>query len=344
MIRHIYLIRHGRPQPLDGQRRCLSLTDLPLSREGEAQAEALAEYLSDREITAVYTSPLSRARDTARAIDPDPIVSDDLREVSAGQWEGLPFSEIEARWPERYALRGQHLGTVAPPGGESLLEAGMRLHRALQGLLANSQGNIALVTHGGALRGWLCGRLGLDPDHVLDIRQPWGGITEAVSEGGLRVLSYGLRPGWPTEADYGRLCQKYHTPRPVIDHCRAVARRALELARGHQVNEPLLYWAALCHDLMRTQGRDHPAAAARVLDGEGWPALAEVVARHHDLGTDPGPEAEILALADRLTRGSEVVTLEARFEEARAKCQTPEALSAWRARYEEALRLYEKYC
>jgi len=343
----IWFVRHGRPEPIDGRKRCISRTDLPLSDEGRRQAAEAGDYLSDKGITAVYASPLTRCRDTASAIagrlNLTVTLVDDLSEVAAGEWEGLPFDEIRLHWPELYDRRGEHIGTVAPPGGESFIDAGKRLDRAFADILAQSRGDIAVVTHGGILRGWLCPLLGVDPDQALTVRQPWGGITEVAWDGAFHVVSHGIRPGLPSEADIKRLYHKFNTPLPVIEHCHAVAKRAEQLSAG-RAYAPILRAAALLHDLCRTEGRDHPAAVASVLDAEGWPQLADIVSRHHDLGENPSAEAELLALADRLTEGTRAVTLEQRFEAARLKCQSSEALTQWQRRYDEALRLYHKYC
>ena len=50
-----------------------------------------------------------------------------------------------------------------------------------------------------------------------------------------------------------------------------------------------------------------------------------------------------MALADRLTQGTEPVTVEQRFEVSRQKCDDSAALAAWQARYDETMRLYQKY-
>ena len=317
-----------------------------MSDDGRRQTAEAAEYLVDREIRVIYSSPLIRCRDTADVIATRlrlPVnIDKELVEVAAGDWEGLPFDEIRTRWPEWYAQRGEHIGTVAPPGGESFLQAGKRLDAAVRRILSQTEGSLVVVTHGGIMRGWLCLLLGVDPDRALDVRQPWGGISEVVYDGAFRVVSHGLRPGLPTSADIERLYHKYQTPEPVIEHCRAVAGRAAELASG-EADVELLKAAALLHDLCRTEGKGHPEKVAKVLDAEGWPRLADIVARHHALGENPSTEAELLALADRLTLGTRYVSIDERFSASRAKCETPDALAAWQKRYDETKHLYEKY-
>lgn len=193
------MIRHGQPEALDGQKRCIGRTDLPLSHAGMLQAEAAATCLADKGIFALYTSPLIRAADTARIIGHRlrlPVVYDaDLQELDAGQWDGLTFSEIASRWPQLYAQRGLHIGTCPPPDGESFQDAGERLTQALRRICASNSGNIAIISHSGATRGWLCRELDLPSDDVLRLPQPYGGITAADWTGaGFRILYCGMQP------------------------------------------------------------------------------------------------------------------------------------------------------
>ena len=88
-MKRVYLIRHGLPDFPQGQRMCLGRTDLPLSATGLAQARDMAASLPP--VSAVFSSPLQRALQTARAIG-SPIVVEDLQELFAGDWDGLLFS------------------------------------------------------------------------------------------------------------------------------------------------------------------------------------------------------------------------------------------------------------
>ncbi|MGN0775669.1 MAG: histidine phosphatase family protein [Candidatus Ventricola sp.] len=346
----IYLIRHAHPSAQDGLRRCISQTDLPLDALGEAQARGLAAWLKAHPVSVIYTSPLLRCRQTAQHMAGHHVPTrtvDRLTEMGVGLWENLSFDEIRSRWPKAYALRGMHMGTTAPPGGESFLEAGRRLGDFLSSL-PDMPGDVAVVSHGGILRGWLCPVLGVSPDDILSIRQPWSGITTVCREHGvLSVSSVGLCPSpvpsdEEIEAFYAACC----TPQDVQAHCRAVSACAQGIAEESSIplNPSLLRAAALVHDLCRTQGRDHPQAAAQRLDAAGYPLLADLVARHHDPGEAASPEAEVLFLADKLIQGTTPVTLDARFEQSKEKCRDALALAAWRRRYDAAAALERKYC
>ena len=148
-MRTIYLIRHGLPDFPPGQRMCLGRTDLPLSQEGMKQAEEAAEKLKSQEIT-VFSSPLLRARQTAEALHRPIIILEDLQELSAGEWDGLTFQEIRTRYPEIYAARAADK-TIPLPGAESNEDGLKRFENAMQTAMEQSQGNLAIVGHGGIM-------------------------------------------------------------------------------------------------------------------------------------------------------------------------------------------------
>ena len=91
-MKRVYLIRHGLPDFPEGKRMCIGSTDIPMGEEGLAQAVQMAKNLPP--VTAVFSSPLTRAVQTAGAIGLPVTVLDDLREMHAGAWDGLTFDQI----------------------------------------------------------------------------------------------------------------------------------------------------------------------------------------------------------------------------------------------------------
>ena len=147
-MKKVYLIRHGTPDFPDGKRMCLGTTDIPLGTVGFAEAAAMAQRLPP--VTAVFSSPLSRAIQTAEAIGLPITVLDDLRELHAGDWDGLAFDQIRALYPELYAARGTD-PTLPLPGAEDH-EAGLaRFQRALFAAVSQAPGDFAVVAHGGII-------------------------------------------------------------------------------------------------------------------------------------------------------------------------------------------------
>lgn len=147
-MKQIYLIRHGLPEFPEGRRQCIGSTDLPLSEEGMLQASEMARALPG--VSAVFSSPLTRAVETARAIRSDFAILEGLRELDYGQWEGLTFPEIRRDYPELYAARASDL-SLQPPGAESR-EAGLaRFSAAMAEAARRSPGDLAVVAHGGII-------------------------------------------------------------------------------------------------------------------------------------------------------------------------------------------------
>ena len=102
----ILLARHGETDWNSG-RRVQGHTDIPLNAAGVEQARALAEQLAGEPLTAVFSSDLSRALDTARAVAAvhglEVTVDPRLREKNFGTWEGLTDVEIAERFPDASA-------------------------------------------------------------------------------------------------------------------------------------------------------------------------------------------------------------------------------------------------
>ena len=116
-MKKVYLIRHGLPDFPGGKRMCLGITDIPMGEKGLAQAAEMARNLPP--VTTVFSSPLTRAVQTAQAIGLPVAILEDLREMDAGEWDGLTFERIRERYPELYAARANDL-TIPLPGAEDL--------------------------------------------------------------------------------------------------------------------------------------------------------------------------------------------------------------------------------
>lgn len=149
-MKRVYLIRHGLPDFPNGIRMCLGRTDLPLSPAGLVQAEHAAQALQNVPITAVFSSPLQRAIQTARPLGQPIQILEGLRELDAGIWDGLTFEEIKKQDPELFAKR-RHNPALPLPGGETS-EAGLnRFQEAMTIADARSSGDFAVVTHGAVM-------------------------------------------------------------------------------------------------------------------------------------------------------------------------------------------------
>jgi broad specificity phosphatase PhoE len=150
----VWLARHGATEWTRSKQHTGS-TDLPLIPDGEDEARAMAPRLAGIEFGTVMTSPLRRARDTARLAGfPDARVNELLQEVDYGEYEGRTTEEIQRERP------GWELFRDGSPGGESPEQVAARMDRLLLGL-ADERGPILLFAHGHCLRALTARYLGL---------------------------------------------------------------------------------------------------------------------------------------------------------------------------------------
>ncbi|MDO4492408.1 MAG: histidine phosphatase family protein [Clostridia bacterium] len=150
--RTLYFVRHAEPLFPDGERVYLGRRlDYPLCAEGKRQAEAVAETLAAAGVTAVFTSPLTRCRETAdaiaRRVGCTPAVLEDLTELDPGLWEGRTVRSVREEYGEAFEK-----GLCFPPPGGETDAAGMLRAQAALSVIRKSSGNIAVVSHGGLIR------------------------------------------------------------------------------------------------------------------------------------------------------------------------------------------------
>ncbi|MDB5886203.1 MAG: phosphoglycerate mutase [Polaromonas sp.] len=151
----IIAIRHGETT-WNVDTRIQGRLDIPLNATGRLQAARMARALKGEAITAVYSSDLVRAWETAQylgkvqglPVQPEP----GLRERGFGIFEGKTFAEIEALLPDQSMRWRKRDPEFAPLGGESLLDLNRRVVDIAERLAARHPGElIALVGHGGVM-------------------------------------------------------------------------------------------------------------------------------------------------------------------------------------------------
>lgn len=175
----ILLARHGETDWNAPPVRVQGWHDQPLNAEGRAQARALAERVAGEGVVGLWTSHLSRARQTAAAVgaalDLEARVDTRLAESRCGRWEGRLLEEIERDEPDAWASYRRAGPAFRYPGGESLGEHQLRVRAALRAVAAGPLPAL-VVCHGGSIRCALLDRdpRGLDAYHAL--RVPNGGL------------------------------------------------------------------------------------------------------------------------------------------------------------------------
>ena len=331
-MRRLYLIRHGHPDFPIGSRICLGQTDTPLGPLGRLQSVLLARTFSVATLSGVYTSPLSRAYATARCISQTPLINTGLSEQSTGLWDGLSFDEIARRWPSEYAERGKN-PTLTMPEGEPLAHALARFTDAVNTILESSEGDIAIVSHKGVINTFVQ----QISQQITLPKLPYGAFWQLTLEGNALTLK-NPAPIKPLPELDRTLCLallQAVAPEQVIAHCEAVEAFALELAAQLPLalDAALIGQAALLHDIARVQS-NHAYVGAQWLDLLGYPQTADIVRQHHDLATSEINEASIVYMADKCLQGTQRVSIHTRFAAAKMKCQSKEALSAWKKRWQ----------
>ena len=121
--------------------------DSELAPEGAAQARAVVLP----PIAAAYSSPLIRARETARIVARGvPVIEEPgLLEVDVGVWAGLTWEEIAARWPAERAAFEEDAATNGYLGGENLAQVRERVLPAIARIVAAHRDETVLaVCHG----------------------------------------------------------------------------------------------------------------------------------------------------------------------------------------------------
>jgi broad specificity phosphatase PhoE len=156
-VRPILLTRHGETA-WNALGRLQGHTDVELNDVGRAQARALAASFGASDVACVWTSDLSRARETGAIVAAAlgltaPRTDPELRERNFGVFEGLTRDEIVSQHPEAWRAWREH--TTGPPGAEPRGAAVARLTRALTRLAAEDGGPVLAVSHGGVMRLWL---------------------------------------------------------------------------------------------------------------------------------------------------------------------------------------------
>jgi broad specificity phosphatase PhoE len=184
----VWLARHGESD-WNAAKRFQGRSDRPLTPLGRRQAEALASTLaSSSSLSAIYTSPLRRALETAAVVGEqvglEPVPDDDLREVDVGSWTGLSRAEVEARYPD--AFERWLGGGEGWDDGESYAEMSARVLAALVRISGSHPGDeLLVVSHGGPIRAIQAAAAGMDVHAYRKLRrvEPNAGLSRVAVEG-----------------------------------------------------------------------------------------------------------------------------------------------------------------
>lgn len=171
----IILVRHGQT-PWNKDKIFRGTVDVPLNDTGREEAELAGEWLRKETIQAAYSSPLSRARDTALAIcrHHHLQVKDlpGLADLNYGEWQGLPLTEVKRVYADLYHQWETAPQTVRFPRGETLEEVRTRSWAAVEQVVADHPGQtVLLAAHRVVNKVLIACFIGLDDSHFWRIGQ-----------------------------------------------------------------------------------------------------------------------------------------------------------------------------
>ncbi|MDD2219779.1 MAG: histidine phosphatase family protein [Desulfoplanes sp.] len=178
----VYLLRHGDCRT-DGVRRYVGQIDYPLNAIGREQARRWQGFFLRHRPDRVVCSDLLRTVQTAEEVlglsMVVPVLEPAFREISLGDWEGVPHKDIKRDFPDAYAARGADLAAFCPPGGESFAEVQSRVVAAFDALRSGASPTdiLLIVTHAGVIRSLLCHILGIPLGQMFSLGLDYAGLT-----------------------------------------------------------------------------------------------------------------------------------------------------------------------
>ena len=179
----LILVRHGETD-WNLQGRFQGQIDIPLNTNGQKQAKAAGLFLSTMRIDKVFSSSMTRPKQTAEAIiehqsDLNVELQKELIEIGHGLWEGKLESEIQEEWPEVLKTWKNHPERVQMPEGETIQEVWSRSVKCWEEISSNlsSKETALVVAHDAVNKTILCNLLGLGPTDIWMIKQGNGCVT-----------------------------------------------------------------------------------------------------------------------------------------------------------------------
>jgi broad specificity phosphatase PhoE len=160
------LIRHGQTDwNLEG--RYQGQSDVPLNSVGKVQAHTLAGQLSGQSFSAIFSSDLIRAKETAdilaSALKAPVKVDPRLREINQGEWEGQLVEVLKSKYNGLWEMRTVDPAGLRPPGGETVSEVAARVYAALDDIGSQfTKEDVLITSHGLALATVICKVKGMD--------------------------------------------------------------------------------------------------------------------------------------------------------------------------------------
>jgi probable phosphoglycerate mutase len=174
-----WIIRHGAHDWI-GKSLVGRAAGIPLNTKGRQEAKVVASALAHVRLSAIYSSPMQRATQTA-----DPLVQacglelqiePALNEIDFGKWTNLTFEQLseDTLWREWNCFRARG----RTPGGESMRGVQRRIVRGLERIAANHPDDeVAVFSHGDVIKAALCWHLGMSLNSIHTLKVEPGSVA-----------------------------------------------------------------------------------------------------------------------------------------------------------------------
>ncbi|SHH28636.1 histidine phosphatase family protein [Tepidibacter thalassicus] len=167
MVKFIF-VRHGTTVDNENM-RLAGFIDSKLSDIGKEQVKKTSIRLRDEKIDCIYSSPLSRAVETAREIanlkNLEIKICDNFREMNFGDFDGLTFKEIQDSYEDEFNKLKKYRFKYRFPNGENMIEFHSRVSNEIDNIIKkHDKQTILIVAHSGVIRSSLSHLL--SKDHI----------------------------------------------------------------------------------------------------------------------------------------------------------------------------------
>jgi len=189
----VYLLRHGETK-WNIEKVFRGRSEIPLTDTGKKQAELAAAHLKPKAIQYIYTSPLSRAKETAdivgKILDIKPVVDEHFTGLAFGPWQGKPHKEIKEKFPDLYRVYKDEFHNLRLEGAETLQKAFDRCMTALVDIeKKHPDANVLIISHRVICKLMILGILGLGPPQFYRVKLDTCGLSEFYTNEGRWVLA-----------------------------------------------------------------------------------------------------------------------------------------------------------
>ena len=185
----IFLVRHGETD-WNKNHRFQGRTDIPLNPVGRAQAQALALALKGVPLTAIHSSPLKRAIETARTIrayhPTTPVIEElGLIEMDLGEFDGMEAQHWAEKHPDLLEIWKERPSLMKMPGGESLKEVQARAVETLESIHGRYKigSHLLFTSHNFVITSLLCHACGMPLDRFRELRQETAALNILYKQG-----------------------------------------------------------------------------------------------------------------------------------------------------------------